>query len=86
MKTMGFMRSIYDPCVFIKRISNSIFRYVILVLYVDNMLIVAKNQSNVDKLKAQLSIEFKMKNMGKAKRILGVDIDRDIKTRKLWLT
>jgi hypothetical protein len=27
-----------------------------------------------------------MKNMGKAKRILGMDIDRNIKTSKLWLT
>jgi hypothetical protein len=86
MKARGFIRSIYDPCVYIKRVSNSIFGYVILVLYVDDMLIVAKNQANVDQLKAQLSAEFKMKNLGKAKRILGMDIDRDIKRGKLWLT
>jgi hypothetical protein len=40
----------------------------------------------VDQLKIQLSVEFKIKNMGKAKRIWRMDIDRDIKTKKLWLT
>jgi hypothetical protein len=33
-----------------------------------------------------LSAKFKMKNLGKSKRILGIDIDRDIKTGELWLT
>jgi hypothetical protein len=85
MKAFGFARSIYNPCIYIKCVSNFIFGFIILVLYVDDMLIVAKNQSNVDKLKAQLSDEFWMKNLGKAKRILGMDIKRDIKTKKLWL-
>jgi hypothetical protein len=86
MKIRVFVRRIYNHCVYIKRVSNSIFGYVILVLYVDGMLIVAKNQSDVDQLKAQLSVEFKIKNMGKAKRILGMNIDRNIKIGKLWLT
>jgi hypothetical protein len=46
------MRSIYNPCVYIKHVTNSIFGYIILVLYVDDMLIVAKNQSDVNQFKA----------------------------------
>jgi hypothetical protein len=49
------------------------------------MLILAKNQSDVDKLKAQLSDEFQMKNLGNADKIFGIDIKRDNKIGKLRL-
>ena len=86
MISQGYTRSSFDPCVYQKRVSNSIFGWIILVLYVDDMLILAKDQSEVDKLKAQLSSEFKMKDLGKAKKILGMEIHRDRKAGKLWLT
>ena len=41
------------------------------------MLITLKNRSLIDKLKVQFSSEFEMKNLGEAKRILGIDIMRD---------
>jgi hypothetical protein len=47
------------------------------------MLILAKNQSDVDKLKDHLSDKFWMKNLGKPKKILCIDIKRDIKTKAL---
>ena len=45
-----------------------------MLLYVDDMLIAAKNMSEVDKLKAQLKQEFEMKDLGAAKKILGIKI------------
>ena len=50
------------------------------------MLILAKDQSEVNKLKAQLSSEFEMKDLGQAKKILGMEIRRDRRAGKLWLT
>lgn len=41
------------------------------------MLIAAKNMSDIDVLKRQLSAEFEMKNLGAAKKILGMEILRD---------
>ncbi|KAL2634609.1 hypothetical protein R1flu_006088 [Riccia fluitans] len=52
MKSQGFTRSVEDPCVYLKRVSNEVFGLVILVLYVDDMLIAAKNKSEVKKVKA----------------------------------
>ena len=49
----------------------------IIVLYVDDMLIAAKDRSEVAKLKALLSREFSMKDLGSTKRILGMDIHQD---------
>ena len=50
------------------------------------MLIAAKSQTEIDKLKAQLSAEFEMKDLGEAKKILGMEINRDRESGKLWLT
>ncbi|KAL2611476.1 hypothetical protein R1flu_023168 [Riccia fluitans] len=86
MKSRGFTRSMEDLCVYLKRMSNEVFSLIILVLYVDDMLIAAKDKSKVEKVKAQLSAEFSMKDLGPAKRILGMEIHRDVKGGRLWLT
>jgi len=41
------------------------------------MLIAAKSQVEIDRLKAQLSKEFEMKDLGEAKKIIGMKISRD---------
>ena len=69
-----------------RRVSNKVFGFIILVLYVDDMLIAAKDRSEVKKLKSLLSSEFRMKDLGIAKRILGMQINRDLEAGKLWLT
>ena len=86
MRAQGFTRSVFDPCVYVKQVSNEVFGLIILVLYVDDMLIAAKDRSEVDKLKALLSSEFKMKDLGPARKILGMQIKRDVKEGKLWLS
>ncbi|KAL2630871.1 hypothetical protein R1flu_015557 [Riccia fluitans] len=86
MKSKDFTRSVEDPCVYLKQVSNEVFGLVILVLYVDDMLIPAKDKSEVEKVKTQLSTEFSMKDLDPAKRILGMEIHKDVKGGKLWVT
>lgn len=50
---------------------------VYLLLYVDDMLIAAKNKEEIQKVKVQLRREFEMKDLGSARRILGMEILRD---------
>ena len=50
-----------------------------MLLYIDDMLIVAKNRREIRKVKAQLSKEFEMKDLEAAKKILGMEIMRDRK-------
>jgi len=40
----------------------------------------------INKLKSQLSREFEMKDLGAAKKILGMEIQRDRKAGKLYLS
>ena len=52
----------------------------------DDMLIMNKNKTEIDKLKRSLKLEFDMKDLGAAKRILGIDIVRERKKGTLALT
>ena len=54
---------------------------ILLLLYVDDMLIVVKSMSEVNKLKILLSKEFDMKDLGAAKKIR-----REIALGRLWLS
>ncbi|KAG8473064.1 hypothetical protein CXB51_035003 [Gossypium anomalum] len=79
-----FKRSSLDSCVYFKKNSDGSFVY--LLLYVDDMLIAAKDKGEIRKVKAQLSEEFEMKDLGPAKKILGIEILRDRKVSKLYLS
>ena len=52
-----------DLCCYFKKFDSS---YIILVLYVDDMLIEGSNMREINRLKRQMSEEFKMKDMGAA--------------------
>ena len=60
--------------------------YIYLLLYVDDMLITSKSKSAIDKLKKDLSSEFEMKTLGEAKKVLGMEIERDRRSDKVSLT
>ena len=60
--------------------------FVILLLYVDDILIVGRNVSRIDKLKKQLSKSFSMKDLGPTKKILGIRIKRDKASKKLYMS
>jgi hypothetical protein len=79
----GFNRSLYDSCVYIKFVDGS---PIYLLLYVDDMLIIAKSKIDITNLKAQLSSEFEMKDLGAAKKIFGMEITRDKKSGLLFLS
>lgn len=50
-----------------------------MLLYIDNMLIAAKSMDQIVTPKKQLSSEFEMKDLGAAKKILGMKIIKDRK-------
>ncbi|XP_059627260.1 uncharacterized protein LOC132270066 [Cornus florida] len=70
----GFTRYYADHCCYVKRFDNS---YIILLLYVDDMLVAGLSLEEIKNLKKQLSMHFAMKDLGEAKQILGMRICRD---------
>lgn len=81
---IGFVRSQYDSCAYVKELKDGSNMY--LLIYVDDMLVAAKNMEPIQELKKELSVKFDMKDLGAAKRILGMEIVRSRATGELWLS
>ncbi|KAE8706560.1 hypothetical protein F3Y22_tig00110392pilonHSYRG00195 [Hibiscus syriacus] len=81
---LGYNRLNTDPCAYFKRSGDNDF--VILLLYVDDMLVAGPNKDHIEELKEELAREFEMKDLGSTNKILGMQIHRDRSNRKIWLS
>ena len=84
MVEYGYDRIAFDHCVFVKKFFDG--EFIILLLYVDDMLIVGRDTGKIDKLKKELSKSFEMNDLGLASQILSINISRDKTNGKLWLS
>jgi hypothetical protein len=84
MLEQGYSRCHFDCCVYFKKLENG--SYIILLLYVDDILVAWFNMQDINFLKKKLSNSFVMKDLGATKKILGMRITRDMKNHKLKLS
>ena len=77
MTERGYSRCHSDHCVYFKKLETRSF--IILLLYVDDMLVAGSNMQDMNMLKKKLSNSFAMKDLGAANKILGMKITRDKK-------
>jgi hypothetical protein len=68
--------------VYVKRLGDN---FVILTLYVDDMLLIGNSRKMIKTVKGLLAKQFEMKDLGAANYILGMHIKRDRAQRRLWL-
>jgi len=81
MSEQGYTKCHSDHCVYLKRQNDG--SYIILLLYVDDMLVAGSNMQEINVFKRKLVNSFTMKDLGVAKQILGMRITRDRKNCKL---
>ena len=84
MSEQGYTICHSDHCVYVKKKNDG--NYIIVLLYVDDMLVVGSNMQEINVLKQKLANSFAMKDFGAAKQILGMRIIRDRKNKKLTLS
>lgn len=72
VSSLGFKRSKNDYCLYVLIDEDDI---VYLILFVDDLLICCKNKRKIDIINSKLSKRFQMKDMGKIKNYLGINID-----------
>ncbi|KAL9266757.1 Retrovirus-related Pol polyprotein from transposon TNT 1-94-like protein, partial [Drosera capensis] len=84
MTSHGYQRFKADLCVYFKRFTKG--KFLILLLYVDDMLVTGQDAQMIVMLKKEMSQAFDMKDMGQARQILGMQITRDRKAKRLWLS
>ncbi|KAL2246274.1 UNVERIFIED_CONTAM: Retrovirus-related Pol polyprotein from transposon TNT 1-94 [Sesamum indicum] len=83
MLEIDFSRCNAGHCCYVKRFDEF---FIILLLYVDDMLIAGSNVKEINRLKDQLSRKFDMKDLSEVRQILGMKIIRDKCIGKLWLS
>ena len=72
----GFKQSKYDYSFFTKKFNQS---FIILLVYMDDILIASNDVHAVEELKVFLDQEFKLKNLGNLKFFLGLEVARSEK-------
>eukprot|EP00253_Pinus_taeda_P008601 PITA_08601 len=84
MSEQGYTICHSDHCVYLKKENDG--SYIILLLYVDDMLVAGSHMQEINVLNRKLANSFAMKHLGAKKKILGMRITRDRKNRKLTLS
>mgnify|MGYP001545691585 CR=1 FL=1 len=84
MISNGYTRNQFDNCVYSKELSPD--SYIYMLIYVDDMLIATKDMSGINYLKATLNNKFEMKDLGAAKKIMEMEIQRDRKVGRLCIS
>ncbi|CAM8966946.1 unnamed protein product [Rhodiola kirilowii] len=84
MMSLGFARSNYDTCLYLRRLKHETVSYVL--LYVDDILIISNSKPEITSIKTDLSKHFDMKDMGFAQKILGIKLFRDRISGKMFLS
>ena len=63
-----------DKCIYFKSIDTNM--YVIICMYVDDLLILSHYMETINEIKRMLASNFDMKDMGEANVILGIKVTR----------
>ncbi|KAK9074591.1 hypothetical protein SSX86_007189 [Deinandra increscens subsp. villosa] len=74
MKRNDFIKNQVDQCTYLKMSGSN---FVILVLYVDDILLASNNLDLLHESKRLLSHHFDMKDLGEASYVIGIEIHRD---------
>ena len=83
VETLGMNRNPADECVYMKHKEDVVL---IVALYVDDILIACNSSAVLKETKRSLSMEFRMKDFGESKIILGMDIHREMSVSYTHLT
>lgn len=71
----AFQRNNFDFCVYFKKFEDQSLIY--LIIYVNDILIATKYQSEIKKLKEMLGAEFDINDLGPVKKILRMNSQKD---------
>ena len=81
VEKLGFTQASADPCVFIRKADT----LTIIAIHVDNLMILAENILEMQRLKGSLKVQFKMKDMGELHYYVGVCIVQDKERKQVYL-
>ena len=78
--SLGFTSSNSDPCMYLNKLKG-----MIILVYVDDITIIAHHKQDIAWFKKEFRQDFKIKDLGDLKKILGVEIKRDRRNRTITI-
>ncbi|KAL5515273.1 hypothetical protein EMCRGX_G000418 [Ephydatia muelleri] len=82
MTSLSYEQCAAHPCVLVRTEGTET---TIIAVYVDDLIIIAKNPETMERIKGSLTERFKMKDLGKLHYCLGINIEYDENKRCLWM-
>ena len=85
LKSSGYRKSSSDPCIYIKSVKgeDGKINFIILALYVDDMLWFSNNVEMLEREKAGIAERFKVDDMGEVNYVLGMAVKRNHESKTL---
>ncbi|KAJ8575671.1 hypothetical protein ON010_g3540 [Phytophthora cinnamomi] len=83
LKVMGFKPADADPCVYTRGDGDD---HCIVCLYVADMLIASRDNAVITSVKAGIAEKFRIKDLGRARFILGIEIDYNMDHKTLRIS
>jgi len=72
LKEMQFTQTASDPCIYYRNVGRDMM---FIGVYVDNIILVAKNEKQLKQVKDDLSSKFDIKDLGELKYFLGIKVE-----------
>ena len=82
MVKLNFTVYPFQSCLFVWRKGN---QFIILLLYVDDILTVYNHKQKMQEVERLLAKEFEIRNLGSPKKFLGLEIERDCENQVLYI-
>ena len=82
MESINFKQSTADPCIIA---SSKRANFAIIAVYLDDLIIITQTPETMKKIKDNLAMRFKMKNLGKLHYCLEISIEYDKDKGHLWM-
>lgn len=74
MRKYGYKQSNFDHTLFLEKGRNGLITC--LIIYVDDMIITGNDKGEMEQLRQKLFVEFEMKDLGRLKYFLGIEVLR----------
>ena len=82
LKEMQFTQTASDPCIYYRKNREDMM---FIGVYVDDLILVARNEKQLNQVKEKLSNKFDIKDLGELKYFLGMKVEQNKETRSIWI-
>lgn len=82
--SLGFERCLIENCLYV--LKNQKGKVVYIIIFVDDLLVCSENVSCINDVKNKLKAKFHMKDLGRIKRYLGIDVNYNLYTQVMTLS